>query len=96
MRYENKRNDLTKGLTQALTLCVTDYKPVSTKKKERKKGKKRIVLSDNVPSEKKKKHTRCSKKPHVIAGAVLIYVSRKLFRRNIFWALGEVRAVGAF
>ena len=59
--------------------CVTDYKPVSTKKK-----KKRIVLSDNAASDKK--HTRCSKKPHVIAAAVLIYVSTKLFRRNIFCA----------
>ena len=61
--------------------CVTDYKPVSTKKK---KNKKRIVLSDNAASDKK--HTRCSKKPHVIAAAVLIYVSTKLFRRNIFCA----------
>ena len=63
--------------------CVTDYKPVSTKKKE-KKEKKSIVLSDNAASDKK--HTRCSKKPHVIAAAVLIYVSTKLFRRNIFCA----------
>lgn len=67
--------------------CVTDYKPVSTKKKE----KKRIVLSDNVPSEKKR--SRCSKKPHVIAAAVLIYVSTKLFRRNVFRASCKVRAL---
>ena len=62
---------------------VTDCKPVSTKKKKKRK-KKSIVLSDNAASDKK--HTRCSKKPHVITAAVLIYVSTKLFRRNIFCA----------
>ena len=31
--------------------CVTDYKPVSTKKKKETKEKKRIVLSDNAASE---------------------------------------------
>ena len=73
--------------------CVTDYKPVSTKKKKKKKEKKRIVLSDHAASDKK--HTRCSKKPHVIAAAVLIYVSTNYSAETFFAPHVKLWRVGA-
>ena len=57
VRYENNKNDLTGGLSQVCYwLWATKHE------KERKKGKKRIAVSDHAPSAKK--HTRCAKKLH--------------------------------